>query len=114
MRLAKATETESGFQRAVIALARLHGWRVAHFRPAMNERGKWRTAVAGDGAGFPDLVLVKVVGKNKRLIFVELKTDAGRVRPEQREWLAWLSGAGVSAAIWRPADWAMIERELKG
>ena len=46
--------SERELQDAVIQLARLLGWRVAHFRPAMTTRG-WRTPVSADGAGFPDL-----------------------------------------------------------
>jgi hypothetical protein len=47
--------TEAAFLRQVLDLAKLRGWRTAHFRPAQTSRG-WRTAVQGDGAGFPDLV----------------------------------------------------------
>ena len=103
--------TEAQFQRSVIELARLNGWKVAHFRPAQNGKGAWRTPVAADGAGFPDLVLVK-----DRVIFAELKTDKGRVSPAQREWLDVLTEARVKAqstgvvdvVIWRPKDWHEI------
>ena len=63
---------EDDWQRQVVDLARLRGWRVAHFRPARTERG-WRTPVEADGAGFPDLLLVR----GAQLLAVELKTDAG-------------------------------------
>jgi hypothetical protein len=94
--------TEAQFQRSVIELAQLNGWKVAHFRPAQNAKGVWRTPVAADGAGFPDLVLVK-----DRVIFAELKTDKGRVRPDQKEWLEALDRCATTV-IWRPRDWPTI------
>ena len=93
--------TEAELQSAVIDLAHLLKWRVAHFRPAMNAKGQWRTAVAGDGAGFPDLVLVR-----DRVIFAELKSGNGRVSLDQRGWMDALRSAGCLAVIWKPGDWA--------
>ena len=100
--------TEAQFQAAVIELAQINGWRVFHARKAQNGKGAWRTPVAADGAGFPDLVLVK-----DRVIFAELKTNTGRVSPAQREWLDALAEARVKAhstgvvdaVVWRPKDW---------
>ena len=118
-RVAKATperlvkppkQTEAAFQRQVIRLARMTGWRTAAFRPAMNQRGDWRTPVQGDGKGWPDLVLVK----GDRILFRELKTAAGQLSPEQREWRDTLVAAGADWALWRPRDWDAIEATLKG
>ena len=108
--------TEAAFQKMVLALARLHGWKSAHFRASLNARGKWQTAVAGDGVGFPDLVLCHdgKGGHVPRVLFVELKTDTGRIRPEQREWIAAINAAGGTAVVWRPGDWPQIEKELRG
>ena len=91
------TISEADLQAAIIDLAHLLGWRVAHFRPAQNSRGAWRTAVSADGAGFPDLVLVR----NGVVIFVELKSEKGRISPAQEAWLAALP----HSLVWRPADW---------
>jgi hypothetical protein len=93
--------TEADLQDAIVALARLRGWLVAHFRPARTERG-WRTPVAADGAGFPDLVLVHP--EWGRLIVAECKSDRGRVTTDQMRWLAAFSAAGVETHIWRPED----------
>lgn len=91
--------TERELQDAVIEMARLFGWRVAHFRVALTKRG-WRTPVAADGAGFPDLVLVR-----DRVIYAELKGDGGRIRPDQQEWRDALLEAGEEVYLWRPDDW---------
>ena len=100
--------TESMWQRRVVDLAAFCGWRVAHFRPARTATG-WRTAVEADGVGYPDLTLVR----DGRLLFVELKSEAGRVSPEQRIWLAELSSVpGVEVFCWRPSDWAKVQRVL--
>jgi Protein of unknown function (DUF5131)/VRR-NUC domain len=109
-----AGPTEAEFTAQVIALARRLGWRVAHFRAARTDRG-WRTPVQGDGAGFPDLVLARPAGHltevglelrptpSRQIIFAELKTDTGRVSPEQQ---AWLDASG--GVVWRPRDWNLI------
>ena len=89
--------SEANLQAAIVDLARLLRWRVAHFRPAQNGRGDWRTAVSADGAGFPDLVLAR----NGVVIFAELKSQKGRISPTQEAWLAALP----HSLVWRPADW---------
>lgn len=106
----KPLESEAGFTKAVLGLAKLHGWCSAHFRPALTQTGKWVTAVQGDGKGFPDLVLVR----GTRLIFAELKSAKGTVKPEQTQWLLRLGGAGAECYIWRPKDWKNIEAILTG
>lgn len=99
--------TEADLQKAVIETARLFGYRVAHFRPAQTSKG-WRTPVAADGKGFPDLVLAHP--GQRRLIFAELKSDTGRLSGEQLEWLGVLGGIADTAAqvdvhVWKPDDW---------
>ena len=89
--------SEKVFQAEVIKAARIHGWRVAHFRPGMTQRGRWVTPVQGDGAGFPDLVLVK-----DRVLFVELKTGDGVISEKQKAWITALGLAGASVDVWRP------------
>lgn len=101
--------SEADFQSRIMGAAKMHGWRRAHFRRAMNRRGRWETPVAGDGAGFPDLVLVR----GPRLIFAELKTDTGRTSPAQREWLAALGDTAAEVYVWRPRDWDTILNLLK-
>lgn len=106
--MTKPRETEAGFQQAVIDLAHLNGWLVAHFRPAQTRAGKWVTPVAADGAGFPDLVLVH----DEHVLFRELKTAKGRVSVAQMHWLDALELAGADVGVWRPGDWPEIEATL--
>lgn len=105
---ATIVETERGFQGAVVDLARLTGWRVAHFRPAQTALG-WRTPVEADGQGFPDLVLVR-----ERVLWRELKADRGRLTAEQRAWISALAAAGEDVAVWRPRDWPVVVATLAG
>ena len=95
--------TEREFQTQVIQLARMCGWRVAHFRPArvmVNGKETWRTPCEGDAAGFPDLVLARP----REVHFRELKGSKGKLSADQQEWLR-----AVDGKVWRPEDWAEIE-----
>lgn len=100
--------SEAEWQQQVIELAHINGWRVLHVRPAQNSRGDWRTPIAADGKGWPDLTLVR-----DRVLFVELKTDAGRLTVEQRQWIDALQTAGAHVAVWRPRDWDTVLDTLK-
>jgi hypothetical protein len=92
--------SEADLQRAIVDLARLRGWTVAHFRRARLDNGRTITPVAADGAGFPDLVLVR-----DRVVFAELKSERGRLAPAQIMWRDRLLAAGAEWHVWRPADW---------
>jgi VRR-NUC domain len=107
----KRQRPEAAFQRQVIELAHLRGWRVAHFRPGMNERGQWQTAVQADGAGFPDLFLVRAMD-GKRLV-AELKVPPNKVTPEQERWLNDCEACGIPAFTWTPDDWDEIDIVLE-
>ena len=58
--------------------------------------------------GFPDLVIV-----GRRTIFAELKSEKGKVRPDQTRWLDRLRESGQEVYLWRPADWEEIVACLK-
>lgn len=106
--IAQVPLTEAQLQAAVIDTARMFGWRVAHFRPAKTSKG-WRTPVAADGKGFPDLVLVHQ--ETGRLIFAELKSDRGKPTPEQEQWLIALETTDAEVYVWSPADWPKLITE---
>jgi excisionase family DNA binding protein len=66
---------------------------IAHFRPGRTAHG-WRTAVEGDGKGFPDLLLVHPDAGF--VWFVELKRDDNKgLQPEQAMWRESLIAAGA-------------------
>jgi hypothetical protein len=104
------TVSEESFLGQVLEYARLFGWRCFHARPAETARGV-RTAVQGDGVGFPDLVLVH---PHHGVLVAELKREAGKLKPEQERWIADFRAAGVAAYVWRPSDWSRITQILSG
>jgi hypothetical protein len=87
---------EAMLQDAVITAAQRLGYLVAHFRPGQTARG-WRTPVSADGAGFPDLVMLR----GPRLIVAECKSPRGRLSAEQDRWLAAFREAGVETWVVR-------------
>lgn len=98
---------EDVWQDQVLAVARQFRWRVAHFRPALTKHG-WRTPVAADGKGFPDLLLVR-----DRVLAVELKADAGKLTADQQTWLDSFTTAGIETHVWRPADYEIVITTLR-
>ena len=69
--------------------------------------------------GFPDRIMVR----RGRLLFIEYKSQTGRVMPDQTEWLEELGKCrapegyrvrgGVEVYLWRPSDLDAIEEVLK-
>lgn len=95
--------------RQVVDVAELYGWSWAHFRPAQTTRG-WRTPVSGPlGAGWPDLTLVR----GDRILFVELKRESTRPRPDQTFVLILLAEA-AEVYVWRPSDFDDVVAVLSG
>lgn len=101
--------SEATFTAQVIDLAQMYGYLVAHFRPALTAKG-WRTAVSGDGKGFPDIVALRL--SDARLLVAELKAEGGRCTNEQTEWLNRMRNAGVETHVWRPSQMEEIVRVL--
>jgi hypothetical protein len=101
------SSSEKDFQKAVTDALNALGWRWCHSRPARTSKG-WRTALSGD-AGYPDITAVR----RDRVVFIELKTERGRLTEEQGVWLADLGAAGAEVFCWRPSDWPEIEKALR-
>ena len=105
--------TEEELQDAVVKCARLLGWRV-HFA--------WLSIHSA--AGYPDLTLVWPAdgapppGRRARILYLELKTERGRLTAEQEAWGAALRAIGgpVAYRVIRPAQWldGSVERLLRG
>lgn len=92
--------SEKDLERAIAEMARFLGFMVFHARPAQTNKG-WRTPVAYDGKGFPDLTLVG----NERVIFLEIKTEIGKVSPDQSRWSEQIIQSGAEYFLLRPSDW---------
>ncbi len=105
--------TESDLLATVIETAHAYGWRVHHtYDSRINPRARRRTGRERYiDPGFPDLVMVHP--GQRRLVFVELKAEAGRLRPEQVDWLDALEDCGVECRVWRPSDMDEIMEVLR-
>lgn len=82
--------SEDAFQQRILDYCAMRGLLVFHDRDSRR-----------NNPGFPDLVIVGP----EHVLFRELKTDTGAVRPDQTKWLHALRAAGQDARIWRPHDW---------
>ncbi len=81
--------TEKDWQKQVIDLARLFGFRVFH--PWLSIRSE---------KGWPDLALFRP----GRFLLAELKTETGKLPASQESMIADLRAAGVEVHVWRPTD----------
>lgn len=88
---------ERAFQRQVVELAHLYGFREYH---ALNSRGS--------AHGWPDLVLCRPPD----VLFVELKAEQTAVTADQIEWLAALAACGLETHLWRPSQFDEIHERL--
>ncbi|MFI1563898.1 VRR-NUC domain-containing protein [Streptomyces sp. NPDC020490] len=87
-----AGASEEQWRRQVRDIATRYGWRL-QYHTADSRRSD---------PGWPDEVFGHV--GQRRTLFVEFKTDTGRIRPAQREWLSHLADSGFEVAVWRPRD----------
>lgn len=92
--------TERKLLRAVVRYAASQGWYVYHPHDVPLPRGGWGTPYLGT-RGFVDLLLCRP----PRLVFVELKSERGRVSANQRAWLEQAAACGAETYVWRPRDW---------
>ena len=88
---------EKDWQKVVIDTAHAFGWMVHHDRDARRSTG----------AGFPDLVIVR-----ERILFVELKSEKGKLKEGQESWRDALCLAGAEWHLWRPSDWEQVQAIL--
>ena len=94
-----ASMTEAQLLANVRAEAKRQGWLCYHtHRSDRSEKG------------YPDLTLVR----GGTVMWVELKSEKGRLSAEQKEWLAALGLPWLKVAVWRPQQWydGTIERVL--
>ena len=89
--------TEKTFQSMVVKVARLNGWLVYHTYDSRRCE-----------PGFPDLTLVR----GSTVMFIELKTDEGKLTHHQKEWLTALQQTPAIVQVWRPRNWKEIVQQL--
>ncbi len=89
---------EKDFQQQIIEIASAYGWLVYHTYDSRRSQ-----------PGYPDLTLVH---PTYGFIVAELKTEKGRLRPAQQQWIAALQANGVECYIWRPRDLDFISKRL--
>lgn len=92
--------SEKAFQDMVLERARLYGFWCWH---DFANRGR-------NEAGLPDLILIRP----PRILFVELKTERGRVSSVQQGVLTMLDRCrGVESYVWRPSDESVLDAILR-
>lgn len=98
---------------AVVRYARLMGWNAWHDQ-ATNAPRACRTCktplrLPRNEAGFLDLLLTR----RPRVVWVELKSERGKLTDEQRERIEELRACGQEVFLWKPSHWQEIERVLR-
>lgn len=101
--MVKAADTlsEAQWQSQVVGIARQFGFECFHApdnRPGRNGR------IQAVTAGWPDIC---ALGKG-RALFLELKSEKGRIRPEQLTTLRKLADAGCEVGLLRPSDLPLV------
>jgi hypothetical protein len=89
---------EKAFMGRVTDYAKLTGWLVYHTHDSRRSQ-----------PGFPDLVLLRA----PVALFVECKSERGRLRAEQAVFLDTLTACGCDARVWRPGDWPEVVETLR-
>lgn len=93
--------TEDELLQAITEAATLYGWRWTHTRRSD------KAQIMGH-PGVPDLLLAK----NGRVMFLELKTEKGRITPDQQAWIDALMTTLTGAWVVRPSSLDFMLRVL--
>jgi hypothetical protein len=90
--------TEAELQRLVAEVCAHLG--LLHYHPYDSRRSE---------PGYPDSTIV-----GTRILYRELKSRDGVLKPEQRRWGSRIAAAGGDWSVWRPVDWrsGVIENQL--
>ena len=99
-RIDRIPVTERDLREQVRDLCGLFGWKM-HFT--------WMSMHSPKG--MLDLLLIN--REKKRVIFAELKSDKGKLTPEQQETFDGLEACGQEVYVWRPGDIEHIARLLR-
>lgn len=102
--------TEAEWQRTVVELAELSGYRVMHVRKSRVRDDRHATATSIPG--WPDLYLFHP-GRGEHFA-AELKSQRGRLSADQTTCISELTSSGLTVYVWRPADWDAVQKRLRG
>ena len=104
--------SEKRWQAQVVSLATALGWRVRHDAATNAPR---RCSACGEVRRLPrnapgalDLILIR----RPRIVWAELKTDDGKLTPEQEREIDDLRACGQEVWVWRPGDLDSIAKVL--
>jgi len=95
-------ELEKDFQERVMEMAGYLGWRCYAIPDSR------RASLAG----YPDLTCWST--RQKRIIWIELKREKGRISPAQEMIHEELRSIGLEVYVFRPSQWTELESVLKG
>lgn len=111
-----AKTSEAAWQATILEAATVYGWELAlriedQAYRSLNERARdagsrsRRSSIKALGliSSWPDLVLVSE--RLGRAIFVEVKRQTGKLKPEQHARLMTLHNGGLDVRVWRPSNW---------
>jgi len=93
------TISEKGYAQQIYDLARYFRWRCYRTHDSRHSP-----------AGYPDLSLLH----GQRHVYAEIKTEKGKLTPEQRGWLVALYEAGHEVYVFRPSSWSLVVDVLSG
>lgn len=96
--VAKA-QSEKDFQREVVTWLKQHGWVVF---------STWNSRRSP--AGEPDIRACRT--RDKRAVWIELKSETGRLLQEQKTAIWALREAGQEVYVFKPSQWEELERAL--
>ena len=86
--------TEKQFASQIEGLFKLFGWKYYH------TWNSWHSV-----KGFPDYVAIR----GDRLLFIELKSEKGKLTEAQKEWYISLSEVDdIEVYDWKPHQWELI------
>jgi hypothetical protein len=83
-------------------------WKCIHYAEANGWKHYHTLNSVGSEAGFPDSVFV-----GPRIVYVEWKSEKGKLTAAQEKWLEAIRKAGGEAYCFRPSDWPEVQRILR-
>ena len=107
MTIVATSISEKALLATVLELGEAYGWMVYHVMDTF-------PAARVTARGFPDLTMIRPEGGT--LLFIELKSEKGRLSPEQKRYRDALSNCeGCHYYLWRPSDLldGTIEKHMK-